>query len=160
MVIFVFISHMVHNPHDLQMPESPFHAIFLMEAQTGLTLISKHYTNYKYNEDLLSGMFKALESFISNLSYSNQFERIEEINFGDTRIVYERLGPVMAVGISRKLNSEIEHQVLSNIIQEFVAQYGSCLDSFKGNISPFQDFTQRLNVNRDFIELHASLFSS
>jgi hypothetical protein len=126
------------------MTESPFYAIFLIEAKTGLTLLSHQYAQYSYDEDLLSGMFKALESFVSHLSYAHQFDWIQDINFQGTRIVYERKAGVMAVGISQKMDSEREHSVLQQLLDEFILQYGSFLTNFKGNVAPFKQFRDKL----------------
>jgi hypothetical protein len=128
------------------MPSNPFHAIFLIESNTGLTLASRKFSNYDYDEDLISGMFKALESFISHLSYSNQFERIQEINFQGSCIIFDRRGPVTAVAITQKMDCTVEHQILKSLLDRFINDYGVHLEYFRGNIAPFQDFQRKLNT--------------
>jgi len=92
----------------------------------------------------MSGMLKALEVFINHLSYANQYDRIQEINFQGTRIVYERLGSVMAVGISKKVNEEQEHYLLNYLLSEFIEQYRDYIPNEGGNMAPFQPFRHRL----------------
>jgi hypothetical protein len=124
----------------------PFHAIYFMDATSGLTYLGQNYSGQEFNEDLMSGMLKALECFINHLSYANQYDRIQEINFQGSRIVYERLGSVMAVGISKKINEDHEHNLLKYLLSEFLEQYGSYIPNEGGNVAPFQPFRQRLQM--------------
>lgn len=122
----------------------PFHAIYFMDATSGLTYLGQNYSGQVFNEDLMSGMLKALECFINHLSYANQYDRIQDINFQGTRIVYERMGSVMAVGISKKINENREHFLLQQLLGEFLQQYGNFIPNDTGNTAPFQPFRQRL----------------
>ncbi len=127
------------SPHD-----GPFHAIYIIDSNSGLTLLAQNYSNRSFDDDLMSGMLKALESFISHLAYADEYERIQEINFLGSRIIYERKGPIMAVGISKKTDEQQEHAMLNRILTEFQDRFSYYFNGFVGNIKPFQDFKPRL----------------
>jgi hypothetical protein len=132
-----------------------FHAIFFIDANSGLTLLSQTFSQTQYDEDLISGMLRALDSFINHLCYSNQVEIIQEINFKGSRIVYERVGPVIGAAISKKQNQDMEHFVLKTILEDFYQQCGSYLIPFFGNVVPFHQYRNRL---MSFIELDFSKY--
>jgi hypothetical protein len=122
-------------------PNCPFHAIFFMDNSSGVTLLGQNYSQRQFDDDLISGMIKALESFIDHLSYSSSYELVQEINFQGTRILYERKGSVMAVAISKKIDPDLEHRLLNKILDEFYTKYERFLNNtFIGNVLPFQDF--------------------
>ncbi|UYP48313.1 hypothetical protein NEF87_004598 [Candidatus Lokiarchaeum ossiferum] len=127
----------------------PFHAIFLIDSRSGCDLISQNYSQNIFDVDIISGMLKALEMFVSHLAYSQNYEQLQEINFQGLRIVYERLGPVsssvLCVGISKKEeNLELEHLILKNILVEFYSAYHPFLTEFHGDVVPFRSFKKRL----------------
>jgi len=116
-----------------------------MDNKSGVTLLGQNYSRRQYDDDLISGMIKALESFIDHLSYSSTYECVQEINFQGTRILYERKGPVMAVAISKKCDPELEHRLLNQVLAEFYSKYEPFLNNtFIGNVLPFQDFRSRI----------------
>ena len=127
----------------------PFHAIFLIDSQSGCDLISHNYSQNVFDVDIISGMLKALEMFVSHLAYSQNYEQLQEINFQGLRIVYERLGSgtnsVLCVGISKKEEEvSIEHLILQNILSEFYTTYFPYLSEFRGEVVPFRSFKNRL----------------
>ncbi len=127
----------------------PFHAIFLIDSRSGCDLISQNYSQKVFDVDIISGMLRALEMFVSHLAYSQDYEQLQEINFQGLRIVYERLGPstqsVLCVGISKKEeNLDMEHQILKNVLLEFYSNYFPYLSDFRGDVVPFRSFKERL----------------
>jgi hypothetical protein len=147
-----FLSFHVEKMSHIEVPynNNPFQAIYIIDANSGLTLISKNYTRLNYDEDLISGLFRALESFVLHLAYPNSYERIQEINLQGMRIIYERIGtiaPILGVAITRKGESvSTEHAILKGIVEDFYQTYIPHLSNFKGNVLPFQSFTKKLNV--------------
>ena len=131
-------------------PSCPFHSIFIIDSNTGLSLVSQNYTEgASYDEDLICGMFKAMESFVNHLAYSHTVERIQEINFQGMRIIYERRGPaqsaILGIAITKKSESiQNERSYLGAIVDEFYETYTPHLKNFYGNMTPFQGFRQRL----------------
>jgi RNase P protein component len=134
-----------------------FQAVYIIDANTGISLVSQDFSDQHFDEDLISGMFRALETFINHLAYSNEFEKIQEINFQGVRIIYERYGgdhPVLGVAISKKQDPiATERLLLKNILQDFYQTYQSQFNNFRGNVLPFQQFRNRLsmmNINKNF----------
>lgn len=127
--------------------ESPFFAIYILDSNSGVELVSHSYVRSRVDLDVnaVSGMFKALELFINNMAYSHQFETVQEINFQGMRIVYERYGPlhkqILCVGLSQKsVSAKKEHHVLKAIVRDFYDTYHDHLINFQGEVKYFQNF--------------------
>ncbi|MHA1522036.1 MAG: hypothetical protein ACTSRK_17815 [Promethearchaeota archaeon] len=134
-----------HNPNHNS--NNPFFAIFILDSNSGVELVSHSFENPRIDLDVdaLSGMFKALELFINNMAYSDQFEAVQEINFHEKRIVYERYGPpnhqILCVGVSRKvISTKKEHYVLKAIVRDFYETYRPQLQNFVGEVKYFENF--------------------
>ncbi|MHA1775235.1 MAG: hypothetical protein DRO88_05940 [Promethearchaeia archaeon] len=128
-------------------PNSPFYAIYMLDSNSGVELVSHSFIPSKAELDInaVSGMFKALELFINNMAYSNQFETVQEINFQGMRIVYERYGAphsqILCVGLSRKIvSAKKEHHVLKAIVRDFYETYQEHLQNFQGEVRYFQNY--------------------
>jgi len=135
----------------LPMNSIPFHSIYLIDGETGVEYVSKNYSENKYDVNVITGMFKALETFINHLAYSENYEHLQEINFKGLRIVYERYNPafgkksLLCVGISKKEeDAMIEHAFLQKIVIDFYNVYEPVIQHFKGDVMPFQCFFNRL----------------
>ncbi len=129
----------------------PFHSIYLIDGETGCELISKNYSENKYDVNVITGMFKALETFINHLAYSDRYEHLQEINFKGLRIVYERFNPafgeksLLCVGVSKKVeDANIEHAFLQKIVIDFYNTYKPFIQHFRGDVMPFKSFFYRL----------------
>ncbi|MHA1674790.1 MAG: hypothetical protein ACTSYI_14340 [Promethearchaeota archaeon] len=136
-----------HTIDPAQNSKSPFFGIFILDSNSGVELVSHSYSPTRVDLDVnaISGMFKALELFINNMAYSNQFESVQEINFQGLRIVYERYGPVdhqiLCVGVSRKvISTKKEHYVLKAIVRDFFESYRQQLMNFQGEVKYFENF--------------------
>ncbi len=73
--------------------DNRFHAIYFLDSTTGSLLLSKKYTqNTKFfsHEDLISGFLNALNLFISEIKPESMNDEIQEVNFKESRILYER----------------------------------------------------------------------
>lgn len=116
-----------------------FHAIYFLDNITGSLLISKQYsenTNTSSNGDLISGFLNALNLFIKEIKPGETDEEIQEINFRETRILYERLGRLSVIAITKKLNLKFERHLLRYIINDFYSRYESSIKHFNGIIEP------------------------
>jgi hypothetical protein len=139
---------------------SPFYGVFILDSNSGVELISHSYIPSRIDLDVnaISGMFKALELFVNNMAYSNQFETVQEINFQGTRFVYERYGPphrqILCVGVSRKMISlKKEHHVLKAIVRDFYETFRPSLQNFQGEVKNFEQFHPVLEeISRYFQE--------
>ncbi len=126
-----------------------FHAIFFIDNKTGLTFLSKKFSkNFNKfnsdNEDLISGFLNALNYFVKELDFEN--ESIEEVNFKNNRILYEQKGRLMAIGISKKTNIEIERKFLSMIINDFCLSFKFNIENFCGDVRIFEKFKSKLDL--------------
>lgn len=126
-----------------------FHAIFLIDAKTGLTFLSKKFSkNFNKfnsdNEDLISGFLNALNYFVKELDFDN--ESIEEVNFKNNRILYEQKGRLMAIAISKKTNIEIERTFLSMIINDFYLSFKVNIENFYGDVKIFEKFKDKIDL--------------
>jgi len=129
----------------------PFHSIYLIDGETGVEYVSKNYSENNYDVNVITGVFKALESFINHLAYSDKYEHLQEVNFNELRIVYERYNPafgkksLLCVGISKKdEDPKIEHAFLQKIVIDFYNVYEQVIQHFQGDVMPFQCFFNRL----------------
>ena len=137
----------------LNIKESRFHAIYFVDSVSGAVLVSNQYSNRKVfsegSEDLISSFLSAINMFIKELNTDR--EEIQEINFKDTRILYERRGRLICIGISKKSNLQIERGILHSVLNDFYVRFENEIQQFKGAIDPkMLRYRKRLeNVNLD-----------
>ncbi|TXT59778.1 MAG: hypothetical protein BAJALOKI2v1_170032 [Promethearchaeota archaeon] len=121
--------------------ERRFEAIYLVDYISGSLLVSNNYSGrnkFKHNEDLITGFLSAINAFIKELHNENRSEDndIQEINFKDTRILYERKGRLMVIGISKKTNLQIEREILQKIVRDFYNRFEHQIEDFNGIVDP------------------------
>ncbi|MHA1272346.1 MAG: hypothetical protein ACTSQP_16345 [Promethearchaeota archaeon] len=123
---------------DLEPNESRFHAIYFVDGISGAVLVSNQYSKKAIfsqgYEDLISSFLSAINMFIRELN--NDGEEIQEINFKGTRILYERRGRLICIGISKKTDLELERQILHNILNDFYCKFEKEINRFNGIIEP------------------------
>jgi hypothetical protein len=135
-----------------------FHAIYFLDNLTGSLLLCKQYSdnmNSTSNGDLISGFLNALNLFIKEIKPGDTDEEIQEINFRETRILYERIGRLSAIAITKKLNLKFERHLLRYIINDFYNRYENSINRFNGIIEPsilnYEKKLEMLNYyNSDF----------
>ena len=130
--------------------ENRFHAIYFIDSVTGSVLISNKYTDFSNtSEDLISGFLSAMNMFMREIKGGD--EEIQEINFHDTRILYERRGRLMCIGFTRKTNLQIERGILNEIMNEFYDRFKKEINNFNGYIKPsivaYKNRLETLNLN-------------
>ncbi|MBD3340478.1 MAG: hypothetical protein GF353_15290 [Candidatus Lokiarchaeota archaeon] len=117
--------------------DNRFHAIYLVDSLTGSLLVNNKYSDKsKFNEvddDLISSFLSAIDLFIKEIKFSE--EEIQEINFKDTRILYEKKGRILCIGISKKTDLRGERKILRQIIVDFYDRFEQKITNFKGFIS-------------------------
>lgn len=116
-----------------------FHAIYFLDNLTGSLLLCKQYSdniNSTSNGDLISGFLNALNLFIKEIKPADTEEEIQEINFRETRILYERIGRLSVIAITKKLNLKFERHLLHYIINDFYRRYKNSINRFNGIIEP------------------------
>ncbi|MFX1257926.1 MAG: hypothetical protein ACFFAN_08710 [Promethearchaeota archaeon] len=131
--------------------ENRFHAIYFIDSLTNSLLLSKKYSNLlETNEDLISNFLSALNTFIKEIK-KDKNEEIQEINFKDTRILYERKRRLLIIGISKKTNLQIERSILHEILNDFYNCFENQIDGFSGFVDPaiakYKKRLENLNLN-------------
>ncbi len=124
------------NLEKLSQKESRFHSIYLIDSLSGAVLVSNKYSDNlsETNEDLISGFLNAINMFIREIR--KEKEEIQEINFNDSRILYERKERLVVIGISKKTNLQIERHFLHEILNDFYYRFKNQINIFKGLIPP------------------------
>ena len=137
--------------------ESRFHAIYFVDSLTGAVLVSKKYSDNtkisETNEDLISSFLNAMNMFIKEIKNDDK-EEIQEINFKDSRILYDQKGRLMCIGISKKTNLQIERGIMREILNDFYTRFESQINHFRGVIDPgmldYKRQLEKLNLNSLF----------
>ncbi|MBY8981751.1 MAG: hypothetical protein KGD57_02295 [Candidatus Lokiarchaeota archaeon] len=133
-----------------------FHAIYFIDYITGSLLLCNKYSKKSKicsaDEDLISSFLNAINLFINELNKNDKpEEEIQEINFIDSRILYERKGRLMVIGISKKTNLSIERKILRNILFDFYSRFKSKIEHFNGiidrEILNYGKFLNNLDLN-------------
>lgn len=116
--------------------ENIFQAIYFIDSVSNALLLCKKYSNQpNANEDLISSFLGALNMFIKEIK-SNKDEEIQEINFKATRILYERKGRLIIIGITEKMNLQLERKILNEVLNDFYDKFEHEINHFKGFIDP------------------------
>ena len=120
--------------------ENRFHAVYFVDSLTGSLLVSKRFSGNnnglsETDDDLISNFLNAINMFIREIR-SNKEEEIQEINFKDTRILYEKKGRLLCVGITKKTNISIERAILHELLKDFYDRFEEVIKYFKGYVPP------------------------
>ena len=146
------------NLEGLKFSQNRFHAIYFVDSLSGSLLLSNRYSEraginsgiYKNREDLISSFLNALNMFIKEIKNNND-EEIQEINFKKTRILYEKRGRLLCIGISKKTNLQIEREIIQEIMKDFYERFENEINGFKGYIEPkileYKTRLRNLNLN-------------
>lgn len=136
--------------NDLEPNESRFHAIYFVDRISGAVLVSNQYSKKSIfsegYEDLISSFLSAINMFIKELN--NDKEEIQEINFKDTRILYESRGRLVCIGISKKTDLYSERKILHNILNDFYSKFENEINRFNGIIEP-KILNYKFKLSRD-----------
>lgn len=117
--------------------------IWIMDSDSGVTLLYKAYMDFEVNEDLVSGLLTALNQF-SSIELK---QPIESIDMSGLRWVYnaqKEANLLFIAADTKDVNAEILKARLEVIQQTFIAQYdlydGTWRDSWNGNVERFFPF--------------------
>lgn len=140
--------------------ENRFSAIYFVDHHTGSVLVSNTYSDIpEANEDLISSFLSAMNLFMKEIKADGD-EEIQEINFRDTRILYERKGRLLTIGISKKTDLHIERTILKEITYNFYQRFQHQIDDFMGVIDPqlrsYQEKMRAADLGK-FLEFSAEI---
>jgi len=117
--------------------------IWILDSESGITLLYKSYLSLPLDEDLVSGLLAALNQFTV---YEFQ-EGIESIDMGGLRWVYledKELKLLFVAASEKTVSSSILKARLNIIKQTFIAEFVSDAESWKalwkGNTDHFNPF--------------------
>jgi len=121
--------------------------IWILEGNSGVTLLFKSFTGFELNEYLVSGFITALNQFTIA-----EFKRpIESINMGGYKWIYildEELNLLFVVADSKASNEELLRARLTVIKQSFINKFVTeekiWGDVFDGNIEPYECFKKTI----------------
>jgi len=142
------------NLEKINSSNSRFHAIYFLDNLTGSLLLSNKYTSdakFSSHEDLISGFLNALSLFMSEIKPESENDEIQEVNFRESRILYERKGRLSVIGISKKTNINAERVILRQIMEDFYHKFEYAIRNFNGNIDPsilqYKKRLENMNLN-------------
>jgi hypothetical protein len=117
--------------------------IWILDSESGITLLYKSYLSLPLDEDLVSGLLAALNQF----TVFEFQEGIESIDMGGLRWVYledKELKLLFVAASEKTVSSSILRARLNIIKQTFTAEYASDKDEWKalwkGNTDHFNPF--------------------
>ena len=112
-----------------------FHAIYILDSYTGALFVSNKFSESpnlsNTNEDLISSFLNAMNLFINEI---NADEEIQEINFKQMRILYERKDRLMVIAISKKKDLQVEKYYIHEILNDFYIRFKTEIRQFNGII--------------------------
>jgi len=135
--------------------ESLFHAIYFLDYETGSLLVSNRFSdNLSFlRDDLICSFLNAINLFINELKEGGN-EELQEINFRDTRILYEREGRLLVIAITRKNDIQIERGIVREILEDFYLRFKTYINNFNGAIDPkvvnYKKRLECMNLNNVF----------
>ena len=78
-------------------------------------------------------------------------DEVQEVNFRESRILYERKGRLSVIGITKKTNLQAERVILRQIMEDFYYKFESIIKNFNGNIDPsilqYKKRLENMNLN-------------
>ncbi|MEM3525805.1 MAG: hypothetical protein QXV37_00190 [Candidatus Jordarchaeaceae archaeon] len=116
--------------------------IYIIEAHSGICLVSRNYGNVELDEGLVGGFLTALQQFSLELaSRKGQSAALREVEMKGYKIVYERKEDIMVVAtVDREDNEKVLRDTLTKIINAFHQRFGSYLKDWHGDLKPFKEF--------------------
>ena len=145
------------NREKINSSNNRFHAIYFIDNLTGSLLLSNKYTdNTKFSsfEDLISGFLNALNLFMNEIKPEEVDDEIQEVNFRESRILYERRGRLSIIAITKKTNLQAERVILRQIMEDFYNKFEYAIRNFNGNIDPsilqYKKRLENMNLNEVF----------
>ncbi len=143
------------NMENINSQESLFHAIYFLDYETGSLLVSNRFSdNLSFlRDDLICSFLNAINHFINELKEGGN-EELQEINFKDTRILYEREGRLLVIAVTRKNDVRIERGIVREILEDFYLRFKKYINNFNGAIDPlilnYKKRLESMNLNSVF----------
>ena len=114
--------------------------VFLIHKKTGLLLhhvvaegVSGH------GEDVISGMFMAIQDFVRDSFGQSQDEGLESLRIGDLTVWLEQGSGAILAGVIRGAPPMELREVFQETLGVIHAQFSELLQAFKGDATPFEE---------------------
>ena len=143
------------NLEKINSEKSLFHAIYILDYETGSLLVSNRFSdNLSFlRDDLICSFLNAINLFINELKEGGN-EELQEINFKDTRILYEREGRLLVIAVTKKNDVRIERGIVREILEDFYLRFKKYINNFNGAIDPlilnYKKRLEGMNLNSVF----------
>jgi hypothetical protein len=143
------------NMEKIDSQESLFHAIYFLDYETGSLFVSNRFSdNLSFlRDDLICSFLNAINLFINELKEGGN-EELQEINFKDTRILYEREGRLLVIAVTKKNDVRIERGIVREILEDFYLRFKKYINNFNGAIDPlilnYKKRLEGMNLNSAF----------
>ena len=143
------------NMEKIDSQEDFFHAIYFLDYETGSLFVSNRFSdNLSFlRDDLICSFLNAINLFINELKEGGN-EELQEINFKDTRILYEREGRLLVIAITKKNDVRIERGIVREILEDFYLRFKKYINNFNGAINPlilnYKKRLEGMNLNSVF----------
>ncbi len=123
-------------------------ALYILIADSGLCVLDRKYGEADLDPNLIAGFLTALIQFGRELSSGN---RVHVIEFGQFDICLSLKSNVIVAGTVDKTDDQnAAMALLAEVNNEFVNEYGNLLETWDGNLEPFEKFKQRVDEITDF----------
>ncbi|KKK43758.1 MAG: hypothetical protein Lokiarch_24320 [Candidatus Lokiarchaeum sp. GC14_75] len=129
-----------------------FHAIYFLDFETGSLLVSNRFSDHLsyLRDDLICSFLKGINMFINELK-EGVHEELQEINFKDTRIIFERENRLLVIAVSGKKNLQMEREILREILEDFYIRFKNHINNFNGSVAPvitaYKKRLESMNLN-------------
>jgi len=118
-------------------------AIYILIADSGLCVLDRKYGEAEMDPNLISGFLTALIQFGRELSEGN---RVHVIDFGVFDICLSlKENVIVAASVDKTDDGNAAMAVLAEVNNAFVGMYENILDSWDGNLEPFDKFRPLLD---------------
>ncbi len=115
------------------------HNVYLIHQLTGICLIHRKYGTIEFNQDLVAGFLTALKDFSVEFSKGSGELKVIDMQIFYLMLVFKE-GVLITAAADKNDDSKITHGALTEIIDEFIVQYGDIIDSWSGDVRIFRDF--------------------
>jgi hypothetical protein len=120
------------------------HALYLIHQFTGICLIHRNYGSIEFNQDLVSGFLTALKDFSVEFSKGSGELKVIDMQVFYLLLVFKE-GVLCTAAADKNDDAKITHKGLSDIIDQFVAEYGDKLENWSGDVRMFRDFEAKID---------------
>lgn len=129
--------------------DSLIHNVYVIDAESGICLLSRKYGSIELDENIVSGYFTAIRSFIGEIAQDSGKplrEKARLIDMGVYDIVYVHSDSVLAVAcIDKRDDENVVRRALEDITQRFTSQFENELREATGEIAIFNNFRSILD---------------